>query len=138
MLGGSVRGFKLCSAALIVALAICLATAAANGANKKRYYTGTTLAFINSVRISGKVGSELRRCDRGASVRVLQHRSASDPTVIAELGTDVTDRQGRWSIQVSTELHDATISAEIARRVVTSAGQRVICRQGFAGATFPG
>jgi hypothetical protein len=121
----------ICSAFLVLAASV-------GAAQKKRYPTGTSLAFINSVRISGTVGSPLPRCDRGATVHVLQRKSASDPTVVADLGTDVSDRRGHWGIQLSAQLHDATISVEIQRRAVRSAGRRVICQRGVAVATFPG
>jgi hypothetical protein len=118
---------------------VCLAglPSSASAARKKAFHTGTSVS-ISDTKIGGRVVSELSRCDRGATVRVFQLRSRKNPTVIADLGTSVSDRNGHWSIPLSAELHNVTLSFLVKRRVVCHQGQRVVCGRGGSQATLVG
>ena len=67
---------------------------------------GTGISFEAHTRggaYHGRVKSEVRKCERGRRVVLFKKRAGAD----RKLGSDRTDRQGRFAVTVGRELRDS-------------------------------
>jgi hypothetical protein len=94
------RGFRgLFALVAFASVAGALVLAGPVGAGVKKVGVSGTIAFTPPDAFSGKVKSKVDACESGARVNLLRYQNKNDTTA-ENLGTDKTNRQGRWDIMV--------------------------------------
>jgi spermidine/putrescine-binding protein len=91
------RHFLLSALLAIVAVA-AFGTAASHALLKKVSVSGT-IEFAPPSAFSGEIKSKQDACESGARVNLLRYQNKNDTTA-ERVGTDKSNRRGRWDIMV--------------------------------------
>jgi spermidine/putrescine-binding protein len=93
------RGRLFFLSALIAIVAVAAFGAAASHAALKKVSVRGTLEFAPPSAFSGKIESKVDACESGARVNLLRYQNKNDTTA-EQVGTDKSNRKGRWDIMV--------------------------------------
>ena len=108
--------------AIALALAVSLALTPVAGGHVAKFKTKVTIRNVDNVEYRGKVSSRKRPCIRRRAISLYRN----EPREV--IGTDKSDRKGRWLVELLIPGDD--YYARAARRVITRSGHRHVCRAG--------